>query len=91
MEFIGRFRRLKALYSLGEEQHATRKYPPVPRTCGHKAIHRTEGRDVERRSARRREGQKVIVTQANIGTVSTAMLGKLLRDRVERIWAFPSA
>ena len=29
--------------------------------------------------------------QMNIGTVSKATLGKLLRDGVERIWAFPSA
>ena len=27
----------------------------------------------------------------NVGTVSKATLGKLLRDRVERVWAFRSA
>ena len=32
-----------------------------------------------------------IVSQTNIGTVSKATLGKLLRDWVERIWALPSA
>ena len=29
--------------------------------------------------------------QANIGTVSRATLGRLLRDGAERVWAFPSA
>ena len=33
----------------------------------------------------------MIVYQTDIGTVSKATLGKLLRDGVERIWAFPSA
>ena len=32
-----------------------------------------------------------VVSQTNIGTVSEATSGKLLRDGVERIWAFPSA
>ena len=32
-----------------------------------------------------------MVIQRNIGTVSNATLGKLLRDGVERMWAFPSA
>ena len=35
--------------------------------------------------------QRAIVSQTNIGTVSKATLWKLLRDRVERMWAFPSA
>ena len=35
--------------------------------------------------------ERAIVNQTNIGTVSEATLGKLLRDGVERIWAFPSA
>ena len=35
--------------------------------------------------------ERAIVSQTNIGTVSKATLGKLLRDKVERIWAFPSA
>ena len=30
-------------------------------------------------------------TNMNIGTASKATLGKLLRDGVKRIWAFPSA
>ena len=34
-----------------------------------------------------REGHR----QSDIGSVSEAMLGKLLRERVECIWAFPSA
>ena len=35
--------------------------------------------------------ERAIVHQTNIGTVSKATLGKLLRDGVECIWAFPSA
>ena len=35
--------------------------------------------------------REAIVSQTNIGTVLKATLEKLLRDRVERIWAFPSA
>ena len=35
--------------------------------------------------------KRAIVNQTNIGTVSRATLGKLPRDGVERIWAFPSA
>ena len=36
---------------------------------------------------------RAIVNQTNIGTVSKATLGKLLRDGVEahKLWAFPSA
>ena len=61
---------------------------------GHHTIDRLEERGVERRSARRsslkgREG--AIVSKTNFGTVSKATLGKLLRDGVEGIWAFPSA
>ena len=36
-----------------------------------------------------RTRERAIVNQTNAGTISKAMLGKL-RDRVERIWAFPS-
>ena len=49
-------------------------------------------RRVERGSARRsslKGRERDIVSQTNIGTVSKA-LGKLLRDGMERIWAFPS-
>ena len=34
--------------------------------------------------------ERAIVSQMNIGTISKVTLGKLLRDGVERIWAFPS-
>ena len=34
---------------------------------------------------------RATLNQTNIGTVSKATLQKLLRDWVERIWAFPSA
>ena len=51
-------------------------------------------RGVKRGSARRsslKGRERAIVSQTNIGTVSKATLGKLPRDGVERIWAFPSA
>ena len=35
--------------------------------------------------------ERAIVSRTNIGTVSKAKWRKLLRDRVERIWASPSA
>ena len=34
--------------------------------------------------------ERIFVNQTNIGTVSKATLGKVPRDGVERIWAFPS-
>ena len=49
---------------------------------------------VERGSARRfslKGWERTIMNQKNTGTVSKATLGKLPRDGVERIWAFPSA
>ena len=57
-------------------------------------IDRLEETGVERGSARRsslKGRERAIVNQTNIGAVSKATLGKLLRDGVERIWAFPSA
>ena len=59
---------------------------------GHHTIDRLEERGVERGSARRsslKRRERGIVNQTNIGTVSEATLRKLLRDGVERIWAFP--
>ena len=56
---------------------------------GHHTIDRLEERGVERGNARRSslKGRKrAIVNQTNIGTVSKAALGKLLRDGVERIF-----
>ena len=61
---------------------------------GRHTIDRLEERGMERRSARRsslKEREWAVVCQTNNGTVSKATLGKLLRDGVERIWAFPSA
>ena len=55
---------------------------------GHHTIDRLEGRGVERSSGRRpslKGREREIVNQTNIGTVSTATLGKLLRDGVERM------
>ena len=63
---------------------------------GHHTIARhLEERGVKKRRSARRSSlngrERAIVNQTNIGTVSKAALGKLLRDGVERIWAFPSA
>ena len=61
---------------------------------GHHTVDRLEERGVERRSARRsslKGRERAIVNQTNVGTVSKETLVKLLRDGVERIWAFPSA
>ena len=55
---------------------------------GHHTIDCLEERDVERGSVRRssfKERERAIISQTNIGTVSKATLGKLLRDGVERI------
>ena len=49
---------------------------------------------MERGSARRsslKGRERAIVSQTDTGTVSKATLRKLLRDGVDRIWAFPSA
>ena len=35
--------------------------------------------------------ETAVVSQTNIGTDSKSTLGKLLREGVERVWAFPSA
>ena len=48
---------------------------------------------MERGSARRsslKGRERAIVSQTNTETVSKATLGKLLRDGVERVWAFPN-
>ena len=61
---------------------------------GHHTIDRLEERGVERGSARQsalKGRERDIVNQTNTATVSKATLGKLLRDGVERIWAFLSA
>ena len=58
---------------------------------GHHTIDRLEERGVERGSARRsslKGRERVIVNQTNIGTVSTATLGKVLRDGVEAYGLF---
>ena len=61
---------------------------------GHYTIDRLEERGVERGSVRRsslKGRERATVNQTNIGTVSKAALGKLVKDGVERLWAFPSA
>ena len=59
---------------------------------GHHTIDRLEEGGVERGSAQRpslRGRERAIVNQ--MGTVSKETSGKLPRDGVERIWAFPSS
>ena len=59
---------------------------------GYHAIDHLEERGVDRGIARRssfKGRERAIVNHTNIGTVSKATLGKLQRDGVERIWAFP--
>ena len=61
---------------------------------GHHTIDHLEERGMERGSARRpslKGRKRAIVNQTNTGSVSKATLGKLLRDGLERIWAFPKA
>ena len=63
-------------------------------TQGHHTIGCLEERGVVRGCARRsslKGRERDIVSGTNIGNVSKATLGKLLRDGVERIWAFLSA
>ena len=63
-------------------------------TQGRHTNDRLEERDVKRGSARRsslKGRERAIVNQTNTGTVLKATLGKLLRDGVECIWAFPIA
>ena len=60
---------------------------------GHHTTDRLEERGVERGSVRRsflKGRERAIVSQTNIGTVSKASFGKLLRDVVECMWASPS-
>ena len=60
----------------------------------HDSTDRLKERGVEKGSDRHStlQGRKrSVFNQANIGTISRATLGRLLRDGAERIWAFPSA
>ena len=60
----------------------------------HHSIDRLKERGVEKGSGRHSTLQgreRSVFNQANIGTVSRATLGRLLRDGAERVWAFPSA
>ena len=60
----------------------------------HHSTNRLKERGVEKGSGRHSTLQgreRCVFNQTNIGTVSRATLGRLLRDRAERVWAFPSA
>ena len=60
----------------------------------HHRIDRLKERGVEKGSGRHSTLQgreQSVFNQTNIGTVSRATLGRLLRDGAERVWAFPSA
>ena len=75
------------------EELETREYLRA-QSQGNRTIDRLEERGVERGSARRyylKGRERAIVHQTNTGSVSKATLGKLLRDGIERIWAFLSA
>ena len=61
---------------------------------GHHTIDCLEERSIERASAWRfsfKGWRRAIVNQTNIESISKAILGKLLRDRAEGTWIFPSA
>ena len=75
------------LLGRSEVLRSFRHYPRA-QSHGHHTMDRLEERGVERGSASRsflKGRERVIVNQTNIGTVSKATLGKLLRDGVERI------
>ena len=60
----------------------------------HHRIDRLKERGVEKGSGRHSTFQgreRSVFNQTNIGTVSRATFGRLLRDGAERVWAFPSA
>ena len=60
----------------------------------HHNIDRLKERGVEKGSGRHstlKGRERSVFNQTNIGTVSRATLGRLLRDGAERVWAFPSA
>ena len=60
----------------------------VLRSSGAQGVATSEYRSPGRE---RKRGFFLDRTVVNTGTASKATLGKLLRDRMERIWAFPSA
>ena len=69
---------------LSQVLRSSRHYLHV-QSQGHHTIDRLEERGMERGSARRpslKGWERAIVNQTNIGTISKATLGKLLRDRV---------
>ena len=60
----------------------------------HHRTDRLEERGVEKGSGRHptlQGRERFVFNQTNIGTVSRATLGRLLRDGAERVWAFPCA
>ena len=59
---------------------------------GYQTTDRLEERGVEKKMLLMIFLTKVkIVNQTNVGTVAQATLGKIARDGMELIWAFPSA
>ena len=59
----------------------------------HHSTDRLKERGVEKGSGQHSTLQgreRSVINQTNIGTVSRATLGRLLRDGAERVWAFPS-
>ena len=67
-------------------------------TCGHKSKDITLPIDWRREAWKEEalddlpwKGERAMVNQTIIGTISKATLGELLRNGIERIWAFPNA
>ena len=60
----------------------------------HHSTDRLKERGVEKGSGRYstlRGRERSVFNQTNIGTVTRATSGRLLRDAAKRVWAFPSA
>ena len=80
---LGRFQALRSL-----------RHDLWAQSQGHHTIDRPEERDVERGRGQRsslRGRKRAIVNQTNIGIVSKASRWELQSNRMERMWAFPSA
>ena len=60
----------------------------------HHSIDRLKETEVEKGSGRQstlQDGERSVFNQTDINTVSRVTLARLLRDGVERVWAFPNA
>ena len=92
----GRHQREKISQYLAPDASKKRKniWPHLMNKPEHHSIDRLKERGMEKGSGRHSTLQgreRSVFNQTNIGTVSRATLGRLLRDGAERVWAFPSA